>query len=76
MIDKYGNNVFLISGLPVKGAVTENEDGSYTIFINPNQSDQGIMQTYYHELGHILHNDFEKHDVQEIETEAHKENRP
>ena len=71
MIDKYGNNVFLISGLPVKGAVTENEDNSYTIFINANQSDDGIMKTYYHELGHILNHDFEKHDVQQIEAEAH-----
>lgn len=72
MIDGYGNNVLLISGFPVKGAVTPNEDGSYSIFINANQSDEGIRRTYYHELGHILNNDFEKEDVQQIESEAHK----
>ena len=71
MIDRYGNNVLLISGFPVKGAVTPNDDGTYSIFINANQSDEGIMRTYYHELSHILNNDFEKHDVQQIEAEAH-----
>lgn len=72
MIDRYGNNVLLISGFPVKGAVTPNDDGTYSIFINANQSDEGIMRTYYHELGHILHEDFEKEDVQQIEAEAHR----
>lgn len=71
MIDRYGNNVLLISGFPVKGAVTPNEDGTYSIFINANQSDEGIMRTYYHELSHILNDDFEKDDVQQIEAEAH-----
>ena len=71
MIDRYGNNVLLISGFPVQGAVTPNEDGTYSIFINANQSDEGIMRTYYHELSHILNDDFEKDDVQQIEAEAH-----
>lgn len=75
MIDRYGNNVLLISGFPVKGAVTPNDDGTYSIFINANQSDEGIMRTYYHELSHILNNDFEKHDVQQIEAEAHRRKR-
>lgn len=72
MIDKYGNNVILIDGLPVKGAVTENADGTYTIFINSSLSDSSIIKTYIHELKHIKNCDFENNDVQEIEFLAHQ----
>lgn len=72
MIDEYGNNVFLINKLTVPSAVTINEDGSFTIFINAQLSHEKQKKCYLHELHHILNNDFERYDVQEIECFAHK----
>ena len=53
-------------------AVTENEDGSFTIFLNANLASNQIEAAYRHAMRHIQNNDFEKTDVQEIESEAHK----
>ena len=55
----------------IKGCLKSNSDGSYSIFIN---SRMGLLQqkkTLYHELKHIERNDFEKHDIQQIEYDAH-----
>lgn len=73
MIDSYGNNVFLINKLPVKGASTVNEDGSYTIFIRAQLSCEERRKSYLHELKHILRDDFYGSDVQQIEASAHQE---
>jgi len=62
------NIVFL--PLPVHGAVTKNEDGSYTIFINCNDSAEKQRETYLHECSHINSDDFCKEDVQFIEWKA------
>ena len=72
MIDDYGNNVFFINNLPVKGSCTENEDGSHSIFIRAQLSDETKRKVYLHELKHIINDDFSKADVQEIEYEAHR----
>lgn len=58
---------------PVKGKemVIPNEDGSYTILINARLSDAGRIAAYEHALRHIMKNDFEKMNVQEIENDAH-----
>ena len=71
MIDAYGNNVFFINKLPVNAVVTENEDGSHSIFINAGLSHDQRKKSYLHELRHINNNDFEKYDVQEIEYNTH-----
>ena len=71
MIDAYGNNVFFVNKLPVNAMVTQNEDGSHSIFINANLSYHQQMKSYLHELRHILNHDFEKADVQEIEYYTH-----
>ena len=42
----------------------------YTIYIDPNQSKEGIIRSYQHAIEHISNHDFEKHDVQIIETEV------
>ena len=55
----------------VKETVTENSDGSYTIFLNAKMSADQLEKSYLHALGHIEHNDFEKENVQIIEYEAH-----
>lgn len=43
----------------------------YTIYINASLSRIEALEAYIHALGHISRNDFEKSDVQKIETEAH-----
>ena len=52
-------------------AVTENEDGSYTIFINARLSYEKQMQSYLHAMRHITGEDFSKNCVQTIECNAH-----
>ena len=52
--------------------VCENEDGSYTVLINSRMDYETQLQAYYHALSHIRNHDFEKSDVQEIESEAHR----
>lgn len=71
MIDAYGNNVFFINKFPVNAMVTENADGSHSIFINAGLSYEQKKKSYMHELRHINNHDFEKHDVQEIEYNTH-----
>lgn len=55
----------------VKEAVTENEDGSYTIFIEQALSHEEQCKKFVHALKHILGDDFSKENVQEIEAAAH-----
>lgn len=57
--------------MATKEAVVQNEDGSYTIFINSKLNYEQQIESYMHALKHITGNDFEKLNVQEIEKEAH-----
>lgn len=63
--------IFLIDGMAVNEAVTENEDGSYTIFVNNNLCESKRIKAINHAIKHIKENDFEKENVQEIEGKAH-----
>lgn len=55
----------------IREAVTQNPDGSYTIFLNARYSRDMQQRSYLHALRHIINHDFEKEDVQEIEMVAH-----
>lgn len=59
---------------PTKGRemVIPNEDDSYTVLINARLSDAGRMAAYEHAVKHIVGNDFEKEEVQRIESKAHR----
>lgn len=46
--------------------------GGYTIYIDSRLTREKQVRSYYHALNHIINNDFEKADVQEIETNAHR----
>lgn len=46
--------------------------GGYTVYIDSRLSRERQIRSYHHALGHIINHDFEKADVQEIETEAHR----
>lgn len=68
-------NVQLI-GFPtskVHEAVTPNEDGSVTIFIDKNMTFEAQQKRFLHAMRHLDGNDFDKDDVQEIETKAHND---
>lgn len=52
-------------------AVTQNEDGSVTIFLSTNDTKEMQMKRFGHVMKHLLGKDFEKEDVQKIEVEAH-----
>lgn len=63
--------VFFMKDMRVNEAVTENEDGSFTIFINENLCESKRLEAIYHAFLHITQQDFEKSDIQEIEASAH-----
>lgn len=56
----------------VKEAVTENEDGTYTIFIEESLSRCEQQNALLHALRHIIGDDFQKEDIQTIERQAHR----
>ena len=53
------------------GMVIRNEDDSFTILVDPNDTFEQRMKTIRHELQHILNDDFSETDVQKIEATAH-----
>lgn len=54
-----------------KEAVSENNDGSYTIFIETSLSKEAQQEAFIHAMKHILGNDFEKINIDTIESNAH-----
>lgn len=55
----------------VPGSAWQNEDGSYSIFIDASLCLKKQQEVFIHEICHILNLDFEKFDVNEIEKAAH-----
>ena len=72
----HSENVFVelvdFGEIPGAEMVTQNDDGSYTILLNARYSFERQQEACRHACWHIDNLDFEKCDVQEIETEAHK----
>ncbi len=69
MIDNY--QIVLLDGMTVNEAVTQNEDLSYTIFINQNLCEAKRLQAVKHALNHIDKEDFDRYDVQSVEFQRH-----
>ena len=63
----------LYANLPttIPAYVVENNDMSYTIVLNSRLSHEKNLLSYWHEIRHIQEQDFEKEDIQKIESEAH-----
>lgn len=58
-------------------AVCSNPDGTYTILINGDLTKEEQTAAFWHAVGHIKHNDFERverYGIQQIESEAHGRN--
>lgn len=56
----------------VSEQVLRNDDDSYTIFINSRLSHDRQLSAYVHAMRHILDNDFEKENADQIEIFAHR----
>ena len=56
----------------IKGFVTQ-KDGEPVIVLNSHLNREQNLKTYLHELKHIKNGDFEKENVDQIESEAHRE---
>lgn len=56
----------------VKESVVKNEDDSYTIFIEASLSQTEQKNVFRHAMEHILRDDFDKADADEIEHYAHQ----
>lgn len=69
----YINVQFIDMDTMIPEQINQNDDGGYTIFLNSRLSYETICSSYLHAIKHIQNNDFEKSDVQEIETAAHCE---
>ena len=52
-------------------AVTINEDGSATIFLDQNDIKEQQQKSFLHALRHLHKGDFYKESVQMVEAEAH-----
>ena len=61
----------ILMDMAVNEVVTENEDGSYTVFINTRLNYEQQMKAYLQAMKHITGDDFRKDDVQSIEYLAH-----
>lgn len=52
----------------VRGAIRLNSDSTYSIYLNPDYGFEGNLDTYEHELWHIIHGDlYGDKDVRDIE---------
>ncbi|MCI7169660.1 hypothetical protein MSB04_04445 [bacterium] len=67
----YINIVLLEKAFGVPGSVHKNRDDSYTIFIDANLTYEKQHEVFFHELRHILGDDFDEKDVQTIESRNH-----
>lgn len=71
MADHYTYLVPLKKRFGIDEAVTPGSDDSYTIYIDNTLDEAHRMEAYNHAIRHIENCDFEKPDVQKIESSAH-----
>ena len=57
---------------PAEEVVVQNEDGSYTVFINARIAYERQQEALEHAMRHIDNDDFNKEDIQQIEAIAHQ----
>lgn len=62
-----------IADLPttIPAYVVCNYDGSFTIILNARHTHERQLQSFYHEMHHINHGDYEKNNADMIEIRAH-----
>lgn len=50
------------------GFSTPNDDGTYSVYIDPSKPDEVQIDAYHHEVDHLLHDDFDA-DADPVEAE-------
>ena len=70
MID-YNVQLIQFPNKKVKETIVKNEDDSYTIFIDSSLSSEEQRNAFKHAMKHIMGNDFDKEDADNIEYNAH-----
>lgn len=66
-------NIILIDLDTMVGeTICKNADDSYTVFLNARWSSEMQRKCFEHALSHVLHNDWEKSDANQIEGERHE----
>lgn len=74
LLDVDGNTVNVIMtnmSYGIYEEVRKNKDDSFSIFLNSRYNDETLRDALEHAIKHIRNNDWDKLDVQVIETEAH-----
>ena len=62
----------VLADMPVNEAVTENEDGGFTVFINSRLSRTKQRRSFLHALRHIVRDDFHtEKEADRVEHESH-----
>ena len=52
----------------VKGVCSPNEDGTYNMYLNARYSRESLLDTYFHEEGHMENDDFwNERDIRDVE---------
>ena len=55
--------------LSVRGLVTPNDDGTYSVILNDRMTDARKLVTYAHEVKHIQHDDFyDDKSIEDVES--------
>lgn len=57
-------------GIPEQ--INQNSDGSYTVFLNARYSYERWVHSMDHAFNHVREEDWQKHNVQHIESERHR----
>jgi len=66
------NVKFLDLPCRIKAVSTKNEDETYTVVINSKLNHEQQLESYKHEITHIVNEDFVKEDVDSIEYNVRK----
>lgn len=62
---------YVLNNLPVNEAVTQNEDGTYSIFLSDSLSPSGKISAFKHAMYHISHDHFSFSSSAVAEKEAY-----
>ena len=65
--------VYYVDDFPrgIHEAIMPGAEDDYSVYLDRNMSEKKRLEAYYHAVGHS-EGDFEKEDVQEIESIAHR----
>ena len=70
--EKHNANVVYMALPPgIDGFISPNDDGSFTILISTDISEERQKRAYEHEIDHLIHDDLYKASAEEAELRCH-----